>query len=62
MAKYVKTDYVGGVDITAGKEYLVYRAHDDTCGWIHDDANYPICLYYRKCPHLNDHAWTVINR
>lgn len=66
MAKYVKTDYVpADYDpyLTIGTEYLVIKEKNDgRAATITDDKGYQVLIVYDSCSHLDDRAWTVINR
>lgn len=66
MAKYVKTDYARGIDITPNKEYKVKKEISfGSIGIIEDDTSFEIYVAMDGKPsaHLDDIGiWTVINR
>ena len=66
MAKYVKTDYAKGVDITPNKEYVVKKEIlGGGIGIIENDSSFETYVTFDGKPsaHLDDvGVWTVINR
>ena len=67
MPTYVKTDYVPEdmMDyITPNKEYEILQEevmyHNG--GFVIMDDNERHCVCYDECEHLDNRAWTVINR
>lgn len=54
---FIKTDYVGGVDLTGGKYYLVIEDPDTNTNTykIADDSGYPISVVVgQPSAHLGD--------